>query len=128
MNYDARSQLALEELHNTGITQSRALPPLWKLATRCGLQPRPPHYNSFLHNTLSFGIYFGVFWGTTMYLLVWRTQPGSWLVYSSLALLAGALFGLCMATHFRYGFKKHKLTPWEQLGAKNVGQADTATH
>ncbi len=126
MNYQQRCQLAFEELQNLGIMKAGALPPLWKLATRCGFQPRPPHYNSFLHNTLSFGIYFGVFWGITMYALVWRTPPGAWLVYAAGSLLAGMLFGICMALHFRYGFKKNKLTPWEQLGVKHSDPNHTA--
>ncbi len=126
MNYAERCQLALKELQESGITRTTSLPPLWKLATRCGFQPRPPHYNSFLHNTLSFGIYFGVFWGLTMHLLVWRAQPGAGLIYAGSALLAGLVFGLCMAAHFHYGFKKNKLTPWENLSAQKEDQTDTA--
>ena len=126
MNYEERCQLAFDELQAAGIMKSGACPPLWKLATRCGFQPRPPHYNSFLYNTLSFGVYFGFFWGLSMYLLVWRTQPGSWLVYASGALLAGALFGLCMAAHLHHGFKKNKLTPWEKLSVNHQALADTA--
>ena len=38
-----------------------------------GIEAKPPHYNSFLNNTLSMGICFGAAWGILMWFIQWRS-------------------------------------------------------
>jgi hypothetical protein len=74
-----------------------------------------PHYNSFLNNVLSAGIYFSLVWGAFMYFFAWNTQTMSPAAMLAAALSTGAFFGISMASYYRYGFKKHKLTPWHEI-------------
>ncbi|QKJ67502.1 hypothetical protein HQN60_12735 [Deefgea piscis] len=115
MTFEDKCNYAIKELENAGIWKSNYNPPILKLARKLGFKVPFPHYNSFLNNALSAGIYFGVFWGLFMYFIVWGQQNMPATKMLSAATLAGAFFGLSMASYYKYSFKKNKLTPWCEI-------------
>lgn len=116
MTYEEKCNFAIRELEAAKIWKSNYHPPILKLIRRLGFKVPFPHYNSFLNNALSTGIYFGFAWGLFMYLFSWNKENISINVMLTTALAAGTFFGLAMASYYRYGFKKHKLTPWHEIG------------
>jgi len=115
MTYEEKCDFAIKELDAAKIWKSNYNPPIVKFARKLGFKVRFPHYNSFLTNWLSTGLYFGLFWGIYMYFFSWNTKNMSIAAMLSTALFAGALFGLAMATYYSCSFKKHKLTPWHEM-------------
>lgn len=115
MTYEEKCKFAIKELEAAKIWESNCNPPIVKLARKFGFKVPFPHYNSFLNNALSTGIYFGFASGAFMYFSAWNEQNMSLAAMLRSALVAGAFFGLAMASYYRYGFKKHKLTPWHEI-------------
>jgi len=115
MNYEQRCAFAAKELEAAKIWKSNYNPPIVKLSRKLGFKFPFRHYNSFLNNALSNGIYFGVVWGLFMYFFTWKNTNMPVVIMLSSALFAGAFFGLAMASYYRYSFKKHKLTPWNEI-------------
>lgn len=95
--------------------KSNYAPPLFRILWRIGVYVRPPHFASFGSNFLLTGAWFGVVWGAIMWLLVWPGTGKSPLVDAITALVAGLLFGLCMALYYRQGARKYKLPGWAQI-------------
>lgn len=73
---------------------------------------RPPLFWSFGALALLFGGFFGMFWGALMWWFVWSDQDMSLVAAVIGATVAGVLFGLCMATYFRYFARKYNLPLW----------------
>lgn len=115
MTYEEKCDFAVKELEAANIWKSNYNPPILRLLRGLGFKVPFPHYNSFLNNALSTGIYFGCAWGLVMYFFVWNTQNMSLIAMLSTATFAGVFFGIAMASYYRYGFKKHKLTPWHEI-------------
>jgi len=99
----------------TSIWTSNALPPYFRILRKLGATPRPPHYLGFWRAVVATGLWFGAGWTVMMYLLIWRSQGIPLAVMGLIAPLVGLFFGLCMATYYAKGRKKHGLTPWQDL-------------
>lgn len=82
---------------------------------RLGLRLRPSHYRDPVRHGVAMGVYFAVFWGTTMWLLVWSADGTPILLAMGAAVFAGVLFGVFMALSLAFGRRRHRLTPWEEL-------------
>ncbi|GHG66515.1 hypothetical protein GCM10010919_14260 [Alishewanella longhuensis] len=115
MTYEEKCNFAVKELEAAKIWKSNYNPPITRLFRKLGFKVPFPHYNSFLMNALSSGIYFGCAWGLLMYFFAWKTQNMSPSVMLSTAIFAGAFFGIAMASYYRYSFKKYRLTPWHEI-------------
>jgi hypothetical protein len=115
MNFEEKRSFALKELENSGIWKSNYNPPIVQLIHKLGMQVPFPHYNSFIKNALAMGIFFGAVWGLLMYFFVWRylNTPVAVMVLTPIG--AGVFFGVAMAAYYRHGFKKYKLTPWDEM-------------
>ena len=111
---------ALAVLEKTGIWPSNFAPPALHMLWALGLNIRPPHFASFGANALVTGTGFGALWGVAMWFMTWSRigMPVSTAIGA--AALAGLLFGLCMASYYRYGQRRHQLPRWEDLaGARS---------
>lgn len=95
-----------------GIMASTAAPPAWKLLWRLGVEIPPPLFLGFWSLALFMGAFFGVLWGVVMWLILWSWQGIPFVFVAIAALVAGFLFGLSMATYFRYLARKHNLPSW----------------
>jgi len=115
MTFEEKCNFAVKELESAKIWKSNYNPPITRLLRRLGFKVPFPHYNSFLVNAFSTGIYFGCVWGLCMYFFAWRTQNISPAVMLSTAIFAGAFFGIAMASYYSHCFKKHKLTSWHEI-------------
>ena len=115
MHYDKKCKLVAKELASSGIRQSNSNPPLLKLLRKVGVKVVPPHYRSFFSNALSSGAYFGPVWGILMYFMLWRYQGLHLVGALTSSCLAGLIFGICMASYYKYSARINKLTPWEDL-------------
>lgn len=113
--YEHRIARAMAELEGSSISALNYAPPLFRLARRLGLKPRPPHYMSFTRAIVVLGPAFGLLWGTVMWLLQWRDSEVATPVVLLASLLAGALFGLAMAGYYRWAGSQAGLTKWENL-------------
>lgn len=114
-SYEDRLARSLAELEASSISALNYAPPMFRLARRLGLKPRPPHYMSFLRAALLLGPAFGVLWGSVMWVLSWRSDDLPVIVALLASLLAGALFGLAMAGYYRWAGGQAGLSKWEDL-------------
>ncbi|MBY4893737.1 hypothetical protein A8B78_03320 [Jannaschia sp. EhC01] len=114
-SYEDRLARALAELDASSISALNYAPPLFRIARRLGLRPRPPHYMSFRRAVLLLGPAFGVLWGAMMWLLQWQNAEVPTVVVLLASLLAGALFGLAMAGYYRWAGSQAGLSKWEDL-------------
>ncbi|MFC7421794.1 DUF6404 family protein [Iodobacter arcticus] len=121
MTHEEKCTFAIKELEQANIWKSNYNPPFIKLVHKFGFKVPLPHYNSFLNNALSTGIYFGLACGLFMYFFDWNMENKSATVIISTALFAGAFFGLAIASYYMYGFKKYKLTPWNEIKNAELG-------
>lgn len=113
--YARRLKAAEGEIHAAGIWPSNAMPPLFRLMRKLGMQVRPPHYLPFVRAAITSGAFFGVVWGAIMYVTVWRAQGAPASVYIPSSLIAAGLFGVMMAACYQYGRKKHGFSNWDDL-------------
>lgn len=110
-----KRQAALELLARTLMKPSNFQPPAIRLLWRMGVNARPPHFSSFLFNTLFTGGFYAVVWGLLMWLVSWhdiRTPAEA----ATIAAITGLVFGMSMAGYYAYGRRKHKLPSWNELG------------
>ena len=114
-NLDKRNA-ALQLLRRTSIRPANFQPPMLRLLWRMGVDARPPHFCSFLHNVLFSGAVFGATWGGFMWLTLWQGSQAP-LRAAAIALLTGAGFGLSMACYYAYGRRVHALPSWDELDA-----------
>lgn len=124
MTFEEKRRLAIRELEKARIWEPNYNPPIIKLMHRLGFKVPFPHYNSFLHNALFTGTLFSVLWGASMYFFAWKEQQIPLRVIVIALFSTGLFFGACMASYYRYGFKKYKLTPWHEMKA-NQRKPDT---
>lgn len=114
-SYKDRITRAMAELEASSIRSLNYAPPMFRVARRLGLKPRPPHYMSFWRATLLLGPAFGITWGLVMWLLQWRAAEVPMVVVIPSCLLAGVIFGLAMAGYYRWAGAQAGLSKWEDL-------------
>jgi len=115
MSFEMKKQAALAELKNSKIWQSNYQPPFLMFMWWLGKEERPPHYNGFLRNALTLGLFFGLFLGLIMWFFVWESGALPAIAAIVASLLAGAIFGLVMACYYSFSAKRNKLSRWEDL-------------
>ena len=114
-DYTRRLNAALNELDGSGIKRANYAPPVFRLARALGLRPRPPHYMGFARAALMAGPAFGLLWGVIMWAVTWRNSGMPVGIALLASLLAGVLFGLAMATYYRWAASEAGLSRWEDL-------------
>lgn len=114
-SYEDRLGRAMAQLEASSISRLNYAPPMFRIARRIGLKPRPPHYISFTRAVLLLGPTFGLMWGALMWLLQWQSAEVPTAVMLFASLLAGGLFGLAMAGYYRWAGAQAGLSKWEDL-------------
>lgn len=115
LNFEDKYDFALNELGRSKIWPSNYNPPLVRLIRHLGFKVPPPHYNSFFGNAILMGTMFGILWGVLMYLMLWQSQNMTTASMLTAVGIAGSLFGLSMASYYKYSAKKNALTPWHAI-------------
>ena len=114
---------ALSALAATGMQPTTYAPPVHRLLWRMGFHVPPPHFAGFTSNLIFSGTWFGIVWGTIMWFATWSDRGMSPAGAIVAAIVAGILFGLCMAIYYRHGARKHNLPAWPLVHAHR-DQAD----
>ena|SRR5258706_7190166 len=125
MTFEERRSAALTMLQLTGIWRSHYSPPLLRLLWRLGIKVPPPHFVSFATNFAVAGLWFGVLWGLFMWFIFWSHQGVPLTRAMAITALAGLLFGLFMASYYRYGARKHGLPKWKDISASGSPRSST---
>ena len=114
-DYARKFEASLAQMEAAGIKRKKAIPLMSKLYIRMGFKVRPPLYQPFLTKIFTFGWFFALLWGGTMYVLIWR--PDGLPISMALAFtgLAGVLFGVLMALSESIRKKKLGLGRWKDL-------------
>ncbi|WP_303638378.1 MULTISPECIES: DUF6404 family protein [Stenotrophomonas] len=115
--YPAAIQVALRFLDRSGVPRREAAPLLHRLLWRAGIVLPPPILAGFVTNALLQGILFAGFWTLLMWLLLWQGRITSLDLLLVAGLLAGALFGVVMATLMWVLRGSRKLPSWRQFRA-----------
>lgn len=113
--YPPRVRIALQHLDAAGVKRSMSAPLLYRLFWRMGLAVAPPVLSGFLANLVSSSVWFGVGWGGLMWLLIGRNSGMPALAMGAAALLAGVLFGLCMALLLFFQRQRFGLPLWRDI-------------
>jgi hypothetical protein len=88
---------------------------MWRL----GLDLTPPPFAGFATNALVMGTGFGIIWGLLMWPLASWTAPPWFAV--AVTVIAGAAFGIAMATYYRWRMKPLGLPRWEDYPGVGTG-------
>lgn len=123
MPYPSQLEAALSVLAATGMQPNNYAPPAHRLLWRMGFHV-PPHFASFTSNLIFSGAWFGIAWGTIMWFAAWSDRGMSPAGAAVAAIVAGILFGLCMAIYYRRSARKHNLPAWPLVHVHR-GQTDT---
>lgn len=115
MSYYKRKEAAMQELKNSRIWKSNSMPPALIISWGLGIKAKPPHYNSFMNNALSMGLWFSAVWGILMWFTQWRSLDFSVSGVITFALVAGTFFGVAMAAYYKWSARKHQLSNWVDL-------------
>ncbi len=116
-----KREAALRLLETKGISHSNYAPPAARLLWRLGFDVPPPHFAGFGATALVAGSYFGVAWGLIMWLLFWSHQHFSIAIGLIVALGAGVLFGVFMASYYAYGRRKYGIPLWRDFNPASNG-------
>jgi len=116
MNHQQKTELLVSDLASRGVGKMTIAPPAFALAWKLGIPIPPPHFLSFGTLALMMGGFFGVFWGILMWLVFWKreTLPAGGAFVASL--IAGILYGLVMASYYRWKARKLGLPSWRDYG------------
>jgi uncharacterized protein DUF6404 len=101
--------LAVEELRTRRVRKATAAPLLYRLLWRLGVAIPPPLFQSFLGAAVLHGLLIGVPIGA--FLACWdrRLAPVGATYYGT---IAGAIYGLLMATYLRWQARRLGLPRW----------------
>jgi len=114
MTFEEKREAALRLLESSDIWRSNYAPPLLRLLWKLGARVPPPHFVGFAANFVFAGLFFGVVWGLLMWAFVWSHQTTLRMAAGG-AMLAGLLFGLCMASYYRYSARRNKIPLWKEF-------------
>jgi len=115
MTFDEKRAAALALLATTGIWRSNYAPPLLRLLWKLGIDVPPPHFVGFTWNFIVSALFFGVAWGLVMWAVLWSRASMTLGTMVGTSALAGMLFGLCMASYYRFGARRHKIPLWKDF-------------
>lgn len=113
--YERRYAAAMQELEKTDIWKANYAPPLLVLQRKLGMRPRPPHYLGRKQVVVRSATAFSIFWGTSMWFLMWADMGMPVGIAIVVAALTGLGFGLAMAFAYQRVRRKWGLSIWEEL-------------
>jgi len=118
MNHYEKIEFLLDDLSRRGISKYTIGPPLYRLLWRLGLEIKPPFFAGFWALTIFMDLFFGIFWGALMWLLLWHGQGIPIGAVAAASAIAGLCFGLSMACYYRWRSRKLLLPSWEDYPSR----------
>lgn len=114
-DFERRLGLANKEMEAAGISNKKMQQPVFRFVENQLFSKQPSLYQPLWKVALKQGLFFAVFWGGIMYLVLWHGQGLSPSAAMSTAALAGAMFGATMAGYMQFVRKRHHLSAWDDL-------------
>jgi hypothetical protein len=123
MSFEKKLKRAHRELAGAGIPCLNYNPPLIRILRKFGIKVRPPHYHSFIFNSILVSIFSIVSLGILILgvfaLVHINSKHGPPVSMAFVQLFdigwISSLFGILMAAYFKYNAKKHGLSKWKTL-------------
>jgi len=110
-DYRRRMLAIADELRAQRVGPYTSAPPIYRLAWLLGIHIRPPLYQSFSSLALFSGTWFGIVWGLLMWFLFCRSEGRSVSNVFIVVLVAGVVFGLGLASYYRWKGNRLRLPP-----------------
>ena len=107
-----RIQLAVEEVRARGVRKAAAAPLPYRLLWRLAIAIPPPRFQSFLGAFVFNGVLFGVPLGAILACADRRLAPDGATLFGT---IGGAVYGLTMATYYRWHARRLGLPSWEDF-------------
>lgn len=121
MTHSLKVETYRQLMESRGIGQSTAVPPLWELLWRLGINLPPPFFMGFFSLFLFSGSVFGVLFGFGAWVLGNRGARSMALSEAGwVALITGAAFGFAVAWYSRRFAAKQHLGPWSEFGRSDL--------
>lgn len=115
MVYKEKLRYLYSDLGGRGLQRADFDPPLHRIIRMAGVRPTPPHFLSFASLFLYRCIYFAIFWGTFMWIFVWRHQSTLSILNVLVAILFfGIPMGLFIAKRISKQAENLDLPPWDE--------------
>ncbi|MEZ9526002.1 DUF6404 family protein [Enterovibrio norvegicus] len=115
MKFEQQLDHAHQVLLEKGFLPSSISPIIYRLARRVGIKVPPPQFCAFAVNVL-FGIaWFGTIWGVIMWFMQWRSLGVSVFYAFNASLLTGVVFGLLMASWYKFSAKRKGVPSWKEV-------------
>lgn len=109
----ARAQAAARA---AGVLESNHAPAMYRHLWRLGVRVRPPYFGGFVSNALIAGVPFALAYGAIAWLETLLRDTGRWLSTApATAIGAGALFGVALASYYRWTARRLGLPSWQML-------------
>lgn len=119
MSYKLKLDKAVKELNENGLKTTTPFIASWA-AKAIGIKLPPPHYCSFTSNFISASLSIGFTWFLMLYLLkninpddIYFANSYRHPIFSSLVM--GSIFGLFIATSYKWQSSKKRLSKWSSL-------------
>ena len=112
MTHQEKLEMMFRHTDALGIGRSTVAPPAWRLLWKAGLRTPPPVFLGFLPLALGMGLFFAIGWGLLMWVFMWWRQGMTVAATAVVALVAGVMFGVAMASYYRYHARKLRLPDW----------------
>jgi hypothetical protein len=114
MSFSEKCSSAQVLLREKGFSPACYSPFAFRVLWALGVPIPPPHFSGFVFNVLTLGGIFtlicvGISFLAHLFGLV-QASEGSWL--SPQVAIYGLVFGIVMASVFRYGARKYAVPPW----------------
>ncbi|MEO8384459.1 MAG: DUF6404 family protein [Betaproteobacteria bacterium] len=121
MTDDRKIETYKELMAAKGIAMSTAAPPLWELMWFLGINLPPPLCMGFIPLFLFAGSFFGIVFGSGVWVLRnMGSRHMSLHEAGGVALITGVAFGLAIAWFTRRLARKHNLGAWSSFSASSL--------
>ncbi|HEY1190350.1 MAG TPA: DUF6404 family protein [Gemmata sp.] len=106
---------AVAFLKTRQVSDSTAVPPLWRLCWRAGFLVPPPHFLGFLTLALFTGLPFGIVLNLLVagFLLI-TGKPLAW-PFATVGISGALMFGLFLAGYYRWSAVRLGLPSWSEF-------------
>lgn len=121
--FDKHKNAALARLAQTPLARGNYQPLPTLILWMLGARVKPPHFQGFVANLLTSGIYFALVWGVLMWFILFAPREASPLAALQMSIFVGLLYGLVMAFYYRRSARKQGLPSWESLAMESNEQS-----
>lgn len=120
VSHQDKGEEFIKEMAHFGVHPSAAVPPMYRLFWRMGIELPPPLFQSSREIVFFVGGPFGVLFGVGVYLMQSQAQRMPLVVAVVCAVIAGALFGLAVAWYYHRMAQQYVLPSWSEYERDSI--------